>query len=597
MDAEGGAAVAAEVLADPWAGGRALWRVEAVAALLASEGRWTPVAPLDSLVGDPGALDVVVAALARRDAWGVACELVEAALLRACSGDGRGLYEAFWAAERLCGEFRAAPGRLLPALSAVLAWRGEGPHVPPWTASLPGDAAELIGSLGTDAAPARDALVVLAGDASSPANADRALAALIRLGDDRGTSLLAADLPCRPLALRSAVEHGLPFSSVLLPAVRERLRVASEPSADGSERPAPTGPEREAERFLLALLRSWGPEAHEAVPELCGLLERKALPDAAARTEQRQTPVAGGASAPEKKRVRADTDDVTKRPAAISVSDGGALEQVCATLAAIGDSSDGREQVKAVLRRVVAGGEARARLAASRALWRLTGDALPVLAEAAVLLSEKGARADKALRPDAAEACRELGEEARPLLPVLLRLLARPKPRRLPWLVDVAVAVWRLTGETEHVRPVLDAALAAPDSGPKAVRAVRELGPAAASLAEHVAHRLYDLYELPETVRALIRVCSDAWQLPEGCSPIRLIDLLLTNAGEARDPLPAFEVITEVGVAHLTEVHRRLLHRYATQDQRVPRKHSSPDIAADTALRAASQALLNLTAR
>ncbi|WP_106402864.1 hypothetical protein [Actinocorallia populi] len=707
MDAEGGAAAAAEALADPRPAGRTVRRAEVVAALLASGGRWTPAltaVPLDSFDEDPCALDVVVAALARRNAWETACELVEAALLRACSAGGQGLYEAFWTAERLCGEFRSAPARLLPALRTVLAWRGEGPHVHPWVASLPGDAAELIGQLGTDAAPALDALASLAGDAVPPENADRALAALIRLGDDRSPSLLAENLPDRPRALRSAVDHGLPFAPVLLTAIREHLRT----SASGENERTAGPPEDGTERFalMLALLRSWGPQAREALPELCDALkgEAPATPPAARTAPERaksaavpsqgaprgrtrtadRTPAQSTLSSRERASAATTADrplvpEPSRTPAETRTLDDGVLERLAATLAAVCDSETGRRRAEAALRQAVSGGEARTRLGAARALWRLTGDAAPLLAELAVLLGGKAtrrsvplqqnttayrdpggkspqegetprqntaaayresdgkssredkaprqntvtayrepsgkspqegetprqntaaayqepegksSREDKALRQEAAEACRELGEDARPLLGVLLALLARPKPRRLFWLVDVAVTVWRLTGESEHVLPVLDAALAAPSSAAKAVRAVRELGSAASGLAERVACRLYDLYEVPETVRALVGVCSDGRRPPAGCSPARLIDLLLACAGEARDPSPAFEVIAELGAEHLTEVHRRLLHGYATHEQRVPRKHSPHDIAADGVLRAAARNLL-----
>lgn len=552
------AATAAKVLAYPAAGARAARRSRAVSALLASEGSWTPALTgvlLDSLVEDPSVLDAVIAVLARRNAREPACGLAEAALLHACSHGGTGLYEAFWAAVRLCEDFRSAPARLLPALTTVLTWRPEHPCVHPWVASVPGDAAELVGGFGADAAPAANALFTLAHDTASPENADRALAALIRIGDDRAPSLLAEHLPDRPRALRSAAEHGLPLTPALLKTIREHLRTTP-------KRPSDEG------RFvlLLALLRSWGPQAQEAVPELCDVLS--------------------AASA------RKKPDPASPSEVASFVLDDRVPGQLVKTLGVVGGCGDGRERAEAALRRAASGKGARERLEAARALRRLTGDAGPLLGEIEALLGGKGPQEHRGLRPDAAEACRELGAEARPLLPVLLPLLECPKPRRLLWLVDVAVAVWRLTGEAERVLPVLAAALASPAAAAKAVLAVRELGPAASVLAGPVAGRLYDLPELPETVRTLIRICPAGHPLPEGCSPTRLIDLLLTCAGEARNPAPSFELIAELGVEHLTATHRALLHDYAASDRRVPRRHSPPDIPADDVLRTAARALL-----
>ncbi|MEO3782645.1 hypothetical protein ABGB12_04910 [Actinocorallia sp. B10E7] len=505
MDAVEEAAGAAEVLTDPDAERRAV-RAE------------TPPGPLPE---GPSPLDPVIASLTRRGEWETACDLVGAVLSRACAGDGTGLYEAFWAAERLCEEFRSAPARLLPALSAVLAWRGTG-H--PWVSRLPGNAADLLGRAGqTDAA---DVLADAAGDPALRETADHALTALIRLGDGRSVILLAKDLPGRPRALRAAVEHGLPFDPGLLSALRERLR----------ELPA-GGPD------LFELLRSWGSDAHEAVPELCA-----ALPEAA-------------------------------RPAADA-------------LAAVARSTPELPQAETALRQFVSDGDVRERMAAARALWRLTGDAEPVLAEVAAAF----ATGERPLRHDAAEACRELGEAARPLLPVLHALLTRVKPRRLPWQIDVAVAVWRLTGEAEHVLPALDAALATPASVTKAILAAGELGPAARPLAERIAHHLYDLDELPTTIRTLLRVCPDGG-LPPGCSPPRLLDLLLTHAREARNAAPAFEVIAEVGTRHLTGAHLEHLRACATGERRVSRKHSPPDIAADGALGIAARTLLESVSR
>ena len=508
------AAAAVEILADPGAGKRTV-PVEAVP-------------PPDSLPETPSAPDSVVAALSRRDEWEPACDLVGAVLLRACSGDGTGLYEAFWAAERLCEEFRSASARLLPALTAVLTWRGTGP-VHPWVSRVPGNAADLLGRLGETGAA--DLIAALAAG-PSPENADHALAALIRFGDGRSASLLAADLPGRPRALRAAVEHGLPFDPGLLSAIRGRLR----------ER-APM-PEEEPSRSLhtelpfLELLRVWGTDAHEAVPELCAVLPVRTSP-------------------------------------------------VATALAAVARSTPEQPQAEAALRQLVSDGDAEERLDAARALWRLTDDAGPVLAE----LHEAFTTGDKALRCDAAEICRELREAARPLLPVLLPLLARNKPRRLPWQIDVAVAVWRLTGEAGHALPTLASALSVPATATKAIRAALVLGPAARPLAERVALHLYDLYELPATIRALLRICSDGG-LPPGCSPSALLGLLVFHARETRDPGPAFDVIAELDARNLTEAHLEGLRAYATAERRAPRKHSAPDIAADESLRAAARALL-----
>jgi len=516
VDAVKEAAAAVEILADPGAGKRTA---------LAE----TAPPPPDSFPEVPSASDSVVAVLSRRDEWEPACDLVGAVLLRACSGDGTGLYEAFWAAERLCEEFRSAPARLLPALSAVLTWRGTGP-VHPWISRLPGNAADLLGRLGETGSA--DLVADLAGG-PSPENADRALAALIRLGDGRAAPLLAADLPGRPRALRAAVEHRLPFDSGLLSTIRERLRESSAPAPEEEPSRDP-----HAELPLLELLRLWGTDAHEAVPELCAALPVRTAP-------------------------------------------------VAVTLSAVARSTPEQPQAVAALRQLVSDGDAGERLDAARALWRLTDDAGPVLAE----LGTAFTTGDRTLRFDAAETCRELREAARPLLPVLLPLLARNRPRRLPWQIDVAMAVWHLTGEAEHVLPTLAAALSTPATAVKAIRAARVLGPAARPLAERAARHLYDLYELPATIRTLLRVCPDGG-LPPGCSPSSLLGLLLFHAREARDPGPAFDVIAELGTRNLPEVHLERLRAYATAERRAPRKHSAPDIAADEALRAAARALL-----
>jgi hypothetical protein len=165
---------------------------------------------------------------------------------------------------------------------------------------------------------------------------------------------------------------------------------------------------------------------------------------------------------------------------------------------------------------------------------------------------------------------------------------------RKPWLIDVAVTVWKLTGDTGHALPVLAAALHDTSSVEKVCLAAREMGLAARPLAGDLAHQLHDFSKAPAIVQALLRVCPDG-DLPAECSPRQLADLLLTCAQEAADPRPAFEALAALGPRHLTRAHRKRLRSYATRDRRISRKHSPPDIQADELLRATARDFLEST--
>jgi len=176
------------------------------------------------------------------------------ALLDAALRDGRAdvRAEALWAADRACMLSRSAPRRLSAGLRA---------------AAVDEDAvvavSSLLGRLGAAAASAADVLVPLAGrnPERDDDSADRALAALVLVAPAQAAPLLSAGLGRRPRALDAAAGFGSPADSVfpydgeLLDALRHRL---SRPEALSGNEPGQ----------LTRLLAGWGAQSGAALAEL-----------------------------------------------------------------------------------------------------------------------------------------------------------------------------------------------------------------------------------------------------------------------------------------------------------------------------------------
>ncbi|MFC7760937.1 hypothetical protein ACFQY4_25105 [Catellatospora bangladeshensis] len=146
------------------------------------------------------------------------------------------------------------------------------------------------------------------------------------------------------------------------------------------------------------------------------------------------------------------------------------------TLAAIGSFGPAAAAALPLLRRVAAAGDPRLAPAAAVASYQVGGDA----AEAAALLTPLLTGEAGAVR-DAAGALAEIGTAAPAALSALRRVLRR-RDTPAGWLhVDVARALWAVTGDAGAVQPVLTRQWQAhPLTRPTIVGVWAEMGPAAA---------------------------------------------------------------------------------------------------------------------
>ncbi|MCX5522127.1 hypothetical protein OG342_04490 [Streptomyces bobili] len=498
--------------------GPARLRVTAVVACLAAGLPWDtrqhdavlaalPAEGLVSAFEECEPLRAVVGGLLRRDT----AEDREAAFalleaaLRVPEADVRA--EALRAADHACMVSRSAPARLLPALLPLL----DEPEPPRGVLPLLDKVAEQAGA----GAPALARLAAADGDL-----ADRALAALVTAAPALAAPLLAERLPERPLALAAAsgaralgtaVSAPFPYDAALLDAVRRRL---ADPESTGNE-----------PIHLALLLASWGRRAAPAIPELLDALPR--------------IPLAGPT----------------------------ALAGVCP------DDGEPRTRTTEHLRAAVLHGPDEGRLSAARALHDLTGESGPLIAVIQAELAGTG----RYLR-EAARLVTVLGETAGELVPALRTALAdRPAFRSMPWLdahAELAAALWDITGDAATVVPVLEAVIRA-DDGPwtrwTAIRTARlaaRLGSAARPLRPALEELLVTPPHAPAAVLALLAALPEE-ELRGPLERSVLAGQVLDTAESGVDADGAFEALSALGRAALTDEHLHRIERLAQGDRRV----------------------------
>ncbi len=141
-------------------------------------------------------------------------------------------------------------------------------------------AAQLLGKIGPAAAEAAAVLAELAAEPDDEA-ADQALAALVLVAPQAAAPLLARALGRRPRAMQCvAGSHApadvpFPFDPELFAAVRARLAAKALECPEGcKDCGRSTTEDHNDTAGLVHLLRQWGPQAVEALPELCAVLPR-----------------------------------------------------------------------------------------------------------------------------------------------------------------------------------------------------------------------------------------------------------------------------------------------------------------------------------
>ncbi|WP_405984384.1 hypothetical protein [Streptomyces sp. NBC_00872] len=387
-----------------------------------------------------------------------------------------------------------------------------------------------LDKLGAHAAPAGPALAALASGGGELA--DRALASLARIDPERAAPLLARDLPERPAALGAAVGFPERGSAAPFPYDPELLTAVRARLAD----PDLTGNEP---IHLTRLLTSWGERAAPAFPEL--LAARGRFP--------------------------------VFVPRALAAAD----------------------PVKAVgpLREAAATGPEEGRLAAARALHGLTGDSGPLL----TVLAAELATGDCHRQKEAAGAIDGLGGDAAVLLP---SLRAAPGTdggdRTVPRMeadLELALALWRLTGEADDVVPLIAGVLEEADSDwarwtlVRAARAAALLGPAGAPLRPALEEGLDDPELAPSAVLALLAVD------PSGLDRTDLADAALDSAESHSDAMGALDALAALGPETLSGPHLDRLADLAERDRRVWWPGSALGVVrADALFQEAARALL-----
>ncbi|OKI95136.1 hypothetical protein [Kitasatospora sp. CB01950] len=414
--------------------------------------------------------------------------------------------EALWAADRACTLSRSAPQRLIPAIAPLAADRA---------------AAQLLGKLGPAAAEAAPVLAEVAAQRDEEA-ADQALAALVMVAPQAAAPFLARALGRRPRAMQSAAgsheaDALFPFDPELFAAVRARLAAKALERPDGrKDCGCSTIEDNNDTAGLVHLLRQWGPQAADALPELCAVLPRFQY-------------------------------------AATAI-----------TAVAAGTGPEQREQAATALR---AGA---GKLVVAQALHELTGEKGPLFAaaEAALATGARGA-------VEGAHAVADLGPEAARLVPALRTALGRTVDRRTMPEADadlaLALALWRIAGEAAEVVPVLASVL---DSGEgrqwfrwTAARAAREialLGPAGRPLTTRLEALLDDPIQAPSAVLGLLGVAD-----PAGLDHARLAEAALHSAETRADLKGACDALQALGAAALTPEQLGRLAVLAAGDRRL----------------------------
>lgn len=440
--------------------------------------------------------------------------------------------EALWAADRACTLSRSAPQRLIPAIAPLAA---------EWAA------AQLLGKIGPAAAEAAPVLAVLAAEPDDEA-ADQALAALVLVAPNVAAPMLARALGRRPRAMQcvagshAPADASFPFDPELFVAVRARMAAKALEHAEGcKDRGCSTTEDHNDTAGLVHLLRQWGPQAVEALPELCAVLPRFHY----------------------------------AATAITAVVTAAAPEQ--------------REQAATALRAGVR------KLFVAQALHELTGETGPLLAAAEAALAT-GARGGV----EGARALADLGPAAARLAPALRTALGRTIDRDTTPEVDtdlaLALALWRIAGEAAEVVPVL-ASVFDRCAGRQwfhwtAARAAREiavLGPAGRPLTARLQALLDDPAQAPSAVLGLLAVAD-----PADLDRTRLAEAALHSAETRADLKGACDALRALGAAALTsEQHARLVV-LATGDRRMVASGSDHAmIREDEQLRAALASVLD----
>ncbi|MFH9354070.1 HEAT repeat domain-containing protein [Kitasatospora sp. NPDC017646] len=415
--------------------------------------------------------------------------------------------EALWAADRACTLSRSAPQRLIPAIAPLAA---------DWAA------AQLLGKLGPAAAEAAPVLARLAAQPDDEA-ADQALAALVLVAPQAAAPLLARALGRRPRAMQCAAgshapaDAPFPFDPELFAAVRARLAAWTLERPKGCEDcGCSTTEDHNDTAGLVHLLRQWGPQAVEALPELCAVLPRF-------------------------------------RYAATAI-----------TAVAAGAGPEQRERAATALR-----AEAGKPFVA-RALHELTGETGPLLAaaEAALATGVRGAA-------EGAGAAADLGPAAARLAPALRTALGRTVDRGTRPEVDtdlaLALGLWRITGEAAEVVPVLASVFDNSEGRPwfrrtaaRAARDIAVLGPAGRPLTTRLEALLDDPTQAASAVLGLLAVAD-----PAGLDRTRLAEAALRSAETRADLKGACDALRALGATTLTPPQHSRLAALANGDRRL----------------------------
>ncbi|MGV9404878.1 HEAT repeat domain-containing protein [Streptomyces sp. NPDC003667] len=440
--------------------------------------------------------------------------------------------EALWAADHACTLSRGAPQRLIPAIAPLAADRA---------------AAQLLGKIGPAAAEAAPVLAELAAQPDDEA-ADQALAALVLVAPHTAAPLLARALGRRPRAMQCAAgfhapAHApFPFDPELFAAVRARLAAQAPEHPEGRKDCGCSTTRADNDTAALVhLLRLWGPRAVEALPELCAVLPRFHY-------------------------------------AATAI-----------TAVAAGTGPVEREQAAAALR---AGAR---KLLVAQALHELTGEVGPLLAaaEAALATGARGA-------VEAARALAGLGPAAAPLAPVLRSALGRTTDRDTTPEVDadlaLALALWRINGETAEVVPVLASVFDTSQgrqwfhwTSARAAREIAVLGAAGRPLTGRLQALLDDPAQAPSAVLGLLAVAD-----PAGLDRARLAEAALHSAETRADLKGACDALQALGAAALTPQQHDRLAALTTGDRRLVVSGSDHSmIREDEQLRAALASVLD----
>ncbi|MFD7533050.1 hypothetical protein ACFV8E_36535 [Streptomyces sp. NPDC059849] len=441
--------------------------------------------------------------------------VVEALLLRDTAADRDATYTLLDAALR-GADPEAREEALWAAETACLLSRSAPERLSGAVEALIADPADapaaysLLAKLGVRAAAAVPALVRLAAGEGDPA--DRALEALVAVAPDLAAPLLARDLGRCPRALRAAcgflIDGTADSSFPYDPALFDAIRA----------RLGSVGPDADEIVRLVLLLGAWGSRASAALPEL-----RSVLP-----VSPKVVPKALAAICPPEHRVA--TAELLTAAARTGPEDG--------------------------------------RLAAAVAVRELTGETGPLLVAVAGCLTPGG----PAVR-EAARLAAELGPEATGLVPALRSALGESEgTRNSPQLdadVEIAAALWRITGDPEEAVPVLAGVLA--EAEPtwthwtlgRAARAAARIGGAARPLVPALERLLTDRVQIPSAVLALHAIA------PESLDGSRAAGLLLDAAERDADAVTALEALVALGPTALTADHHRRLTALAERDRRV----------------------------